>query len=243
MQTVKWGGPGWEFLNNVTAEYPLNPTSKDKRIYGDFFAIIALILPCIYCRLSYGKFIIIVPIMDYLMSRRCIQLFIYLIHNMVNDKLRSQGYLNKNNPTFKSVLEKYNRKRTYQDCGWDFIYAIIFNYPINPLDIDKYNYQRFMTLLIQVMPYKPVKQSYLTNFDISSLKLALNNRNSLTKWFYDLHSMIVSDLKNIHKLPITFQLPSYQATCDKYEQFRAACNLKAANSCRAPALTIDNHKH
>ena len=147
MQTTKWGKPGWRLKHSVASEYPDNPSIDDKKLYKCFICHMANVLPCIYCRLSYRQFIGELNIDDGLKDKHSINHLIYSVHNKVNDKLRTQGYLNNINPSFDQIEKKYNRPKVYEDCGWDFLYAIAYNYPINPSECDKYNYKIFFTKL------------------------------------------------------------------------------------------------
>ena len=62
MNVNKWGNPGWEFLHTITFNYPLKPTSDDKKRYIEFFNSVGKMLPCKYCRDSYNIYIKYLPI-------------------------------------------------------------------------------------------------------------------------------------------------------------------------------------
>ena len=115
MQTSKWGHPGWEFLHSIAHNYPLNPTVQDRVNYKLFYEHLQNMLPCRYCRESYSRFIKEIPIDPYLSCRDGVITWVYLIHNLVNDKLRDQGYPIPKNPSLKRVIQKYDRWRA--ECG------------------------------------------------------------------------------------------------------------------------------
>lgn len=225
MQTTKWGPPGWRLLHSISSIYPTDPNPQDRYIYQFFFTQISNVLPCIYCRQSYRQFIAELPIQPWLDSRQSLMYYLYLIHNKVNDKLRQQGYLNSPNPPFKEVLGMYDREKTYQDSGWDFLYAIAFNYPVNPHESDKYNYKIFFQQLKRLLPYEPVRSSYATYINSHPIEDALSGRDDLIEWFYAAHHAVAKDLG-------FSKFPNYDEICQKYEDFRAACNLSKANTCR-----------
>lgn len=111
MNTQFWG-PSWVLLHCITFNYPESPTDSDKMKVKLFFDLLADLLPCKYCRESYKKFIIKLPIDDYLDSRKKLTKWLYKIHNMVNDKLRRQGVLKSKNPTYKEIVELYESQRS-----------------------------------------------------------------------------------------------------------------------------------
>jgi hypothetical protein len=242
MQTTKWGPSGWRFFSSIVFNYSDHPTDSEKRIYKCFFCHAANILPCIYCRHSYRLYMAELPIKDYLENSASIRQHQYLFHNKVNDKLRGQGYLTTPDPPFSQFIDEYDREREYDDCGWDFLYSIVFNYPEHPSDLDRYNYRIFFDKLRHVLPYEPVRKLYeklyrknpvdemCSNEDDPRLSTKnckhLADRGSLIAWFYNLHKEITKELK--------IELESYEILCTKYESFRAGCSISNTNSCRLP---------
>ena len=88
MMTKVWGPPGWFFLHSVTFGYPdeINPENVDRvRHYANFFNSLGHVLPCKYCRNSYNEYISELPVENFLNSRKDLTLWLYLIHNKVND--------------------------------------------------------------------------------------------------------------------------------------------------------------
>jgi hypothetical protein len=114
MMTKVWGPPGWLFLHCVTFGYPyvideFDYTHFQKRNdYKQFFTYLGKILPCRYCRESYNQYIKELPIDNFLGSRKDLCLWLYLIHNKVNDKL---GVPKCDIPSFKELQEKYESYR------------------------------------------------------------------------------------------------------------------------------------
>jgi hypothetical protein len=234
MQTTKWGPSGWCLLHAIANNYPEHPTlgsvtvptPNDKKNYSDFFTHIGLILPCKYCRESYQDFIRIIPIDSWLVDRQSLSFWLYLIHNLVNDKLRKQGYLQTQNPPFAQVRSHHGLPLQTLDCGWDFIYAIVFNYPeLTPTTDDMANYAIFFDLLTAVLPAS-LQHNFIEYMKTTPLSEHLGCRDNLTSWTWGLHEYMY-DSKSV---------PEYSKICQKYEGFRAGCTLnQKANSCRTPA--------
>jgi len=112
MQTVFWGPPSWKFIHSVANNYanrdfPMDPEVKQH--YKNFFYGLRYILPCRYCRKSYKEFIQKLPIDEFLNYPNGPLYWTYLIHNMVNNKLRKQGEYNKQDPAFADVCRYYKQ--------------------------------------------------------------------------------------------------------------------------------------
>ena len=109
MQTSVWGPAGWLFLHSIAQNYPLNPTESQKKEYMLFFKLTGSVLPCRYCRESYQLYIsepgtrLNDAVMD---SRKTLSMWLYKIHNKVNNKLNLKG------PSFKNVWDKYESFRS-----------------------------------------------------------------------------------------------------------------------------------
>ena len=87
MQTVQWGKAMWIPLHAITFNYPLQPTQQDKNTYKQYFKFTAQILPCKYCRESFTSYAKYIPIDSFLDSREGLVYWLYVIHNLVNNKL------------------------------------------------------------------------------------------------------------------------------------------------------------
>ena len=87
MQTVQWGKAMWIPLHAITFNYPLQPTQQDKNTYKQYFKFTAQILPCKYCRESFTSYAKYIPIDSLLDSREGLVYWLYVIHNLVNNKL------------------------------------------------------------------------------------------------------------------------------------------------------------
>ncbi len=113
-------------------------------------------------------------------------------------------------------------------CAWEFLHSVSFGYPINPTAEEKEQYKNFIFSVGYVLPCKYCRDSY-TEFinsdpDVKLKENDLENRESLTKWFYKLHERVNK------KLGITYKI-SYEDVCNKFESYRAKCvpNEKGCN--------------
>ena len=109
MQANEWGGPGWKFLHSVTFAYPQNPDDQTKQNYKNFFSDLKYTLPCSFCRSYYSQIIKYVCIDEYLDSREGLTWWLFIVHNLVNRKLK------RNLSTFSDVVIKYENYRSR--CG------------------------------------------------------------------------------------------------------------------------------
>lgn len=225
MNTSKWGPPGWVLDHKIASLYPINPNLEDKKKYYIFYICVRKIYPCKYCRESYTNFLNQIDINDHLDNNRDFQYFRYKIHNLVNNKLRNQGYLNTNDPTFEEVVNKYkNMTNLYVfEKSWDFIYSIIFNYKPEMYNYYKEFFDNFI-VLIPGEQYKKLWENYWLDTEVKKkFEEASNDCQKLIKWLYLLQSSMYKDLG--------MSMQTFEDIYAKYDSWRAKC---AKNTCRLP---------
>jgi hypothetical protein len=233
MDTRFWGPDGWKLLHSITANYPDHPSETDKHLYSTFFNCIEYVLPCIYCRNSFKEYISKEKIN--LDNKRSLCEWLYNIHNLVNDKLRKQGNNDEPDPKFADIYNKYllyvdeiNNSNCINMPGWDFIYCIFFNYPI---DVKELNHERirgyaiFLLTIFKILPFKIVKNIILDCNIIKELDLEkeLLSRENLKTLIYKLEKY-TKDIIDCKCLP-------YEKKCEYIEKYRAGCSTKT-KTCR-----------
>jgi len=129
MDTRFWGPSGWKLLH-LTATAPVAHPSKVLR----WFELLPYVLPCKYCRYSLSEYYEKLPLtLAIVKSPNAFSKWAYEIHNMVNEKLRSQGLLKTPNPPYEEVHRLYkNMAKTACDSpmvGWDFLASIAYTTP------------------------------------------------------------------------------------------------------------------
>lgn len=112
---------------------------------------------------------------------------------------------------------------------WIGLHCITFGYPINPTFEQKENYKIFFEKVGDVLPCKHCRDSYknFINEQDTILDNALENRDSLTKWLYNIHNKVNE------KLGMDYGI-SYNMVQKKYESYRAKCVDKKAVGCVEP---------
>jgi hypothetical protein len=85
MQVNEWGPPGWKFLHTITFNY--KPTPENKKSYKIFFSELNNVLPCPYCCSSFSFYSKAIPIDEYLETSQGLTYWLYVIHNLVNQKV------------------------------------------------------------------------------------------------------------------------------------------------------------
>lgn len=228
MDTRFWGKPGHKLLHSIAYCYSFNTSKEtieennlDKKI-NIMFNSLKYILPCIYCRRSYSKYIKDIPIKKFNNEKNNYNIFkwLYLIHNKINDKLKKQGYFNENNPSYSSIEDKYERYVKNINCmvGWDFLYSIVFDYPQYSFEMKntKYNaYITFFTILKEFLPCKKIRQLYKNYIENNPIENHMETRDDLKKWLYKLE-------KKINK-----KCCNYTKRCKKIEKYVVSkCNDK-----------------
>jgi len=70
MQTYAWGPALWHSLHMISFNYPVEPTSQQKKQYRNLMLNLVNVLPCKHCRLNLKKNYKIFPLtMECMKSR------------------------------------------------------------------------------------------------------------------------------------------------------------------------------
>lgn len=130
--TSIWGPPAWDTFHSFTFGYPINPTSEQQNDYLNYFLYYGKVLPCVFCRRSYDKFIregdTILDI-NVMKSRETLTQWGLRLHNAVNNKLGIDYGETYEELCYK--FESYRAKCTKTDKGC-----------LMPLDIKAKSYQK-----------------------------------------------------------------------------------------------------
>ena len=108
MMVSVWGPLAWTFLHTISFNYPVNPTSSDKKHYRDYVLNLQHILPCKYCRINLSNNFKKKPLlMCHMKNRDTFSRYIYELHEVVNKMLNK-----KVNLSFCDVRERYEHFRS-----------------------------------------------------------------------------------------------------------------------------------
>jgi hypothetical protein len=97
MATRFWGPAAWNFLFiSIMGHYPTHIDASDsehiiiKNAFKNMLITLQIVMPCIYCRESFKKFLLELPIEPYLIGRIELMYWLYLMKDKVNNKLCGQ---------------------------------------------------------------------------------------------------------------------------------------------------------
>jgi hypothetical protein len=100
---------------------------------------------------------------------------------------------------------------------WHYLHTMSFNYPVEPTPEDKKHYRDFILNLKYVLPCRFCRQNIRNNFKHLPLTMdKMKNRETFSKYIYDLHEIINKMLKKDSGL-------SYNDVRERYENFRSRC--------------------
>ncbi len=85
---------------------------------------------------------------------------------------------------------------------WFSLHIITLNYPNNPRNIDKHNFKNFFESLINVIPCNYCKHNFKIHMKQLPIDNALNNKNALVKWLFNIHNLTN---KHLNKKIFTYQ--------------------------------------
>jgi hypothetical protein len=85
---------------------------------------------------------------------------------------------------------------------WLSLHTISFNYPIEPTEEQKKYYYKYFKSLQYILPCRYCRENYEKNLKTHNLtKAVMKNRESLSRWVYELHEMVNKNLgKSSEKL-------------------------------------------
>jgi hypothetical protein len=214
MDTRYWGPSGWQ-LFHLIAFRSQNPEEVLLQMKD--------VLPCKFCRESTTDFVNRHPL------RGDPAKWLYEIHNMVNDKLRSQCKDDPNvinpgeDPSFESVKEYYMKLKPNEIPGRDFLFSIAINYPDNPEEVDMARQRMFMEKLSTQFPFHPF-DSFLEKHPVE-----LQSKKQYTKWMYKLLKFLAPKFHTT--------LPSYKGYVMRVMYYKSGCVKKTyrGKTCRKTA--------
>lgn len=100
---------------------------------------------------------------------------------------------------------------------WHILHTISFNYPINPTEEDKKHYYKYYKNLKYVLPCRYCRENFDKNLKNNKLtKATMANRETLSRWVYELH-------ETINKMLLKSSGLTYEDVRDRYEHFRSHC--------------------
>ena len=100
---------------------------------------------------------------------------------------------------------------------WHVLHTMSFNYPVKPTSEQKEYYYDFFINLKNILPCKYCRDNYTVNLEkIPLTKSVLKNRDSFSRWVYNMHELVNTNLGKKSGL-------TYDEVRDRYEHFRARC--------------------
>jgi hypothetical protein len=121
--------------------------------------------------------------------------WLYEIHNMVNDKLRTQCANNPEvpnpgpDPSFEEVKARYMAMKPNQVPGRDFLFTVASNYPDQPTPEDMARQRQFIEDLAEAYPFEKLRNTFKM-YLASHRPVALESKKQYQKWMYGLLSAL-----------------------------------------------------
>ena len=106
--TTVWGPMLWSYLHTMSFNYPVNPTTADKKHYRDFIVNLQFVLPCKFCRMNLANNLKKNPIKEcHMANRDAFSRYIYELHETVNKMLKKKVHI-----TYCQVRDRYENFRS-----------------------------------------------------------------------------------------------------------------------------------
>lgn len=108
MLTTIWGPNMWHYLHTLSFNYPIHPTTDNKKYYKQFILNLQHTLPCKYCRINLKNNLKVHQIKPcHLKNRDAFSRYIYKLHEIVNKMLKKKSGL-----SYCDVRERYEHFRS-----------------------------------------------------------------------------------------------------------------------------------
>ena len=213
MDTRFFGPSGWQLFHLVASrsEHP-----------QEVLNMINEVLPCKFCRESTTEFMKKDPL-----SFHQPEIWLYELHNKVNNKLRTQCKDNPEvinpgeDPSFDEVEEKYRKMKPDNVPGRDFLFSIAVNFSD---ESDKDIQTKFIHALAKAYPFGNLRKrfkEYLKNSEVD-----VSSRSAYMKWMYGLLKELSDEIK--------VEMPSYKGYVARVMYFKSGCQKKTyrGKTCR-----------
>lgn len=215
MDTRYWGPSGWELFHLIAFRSP-HP--------DDVLNIMKDVLPCKYCRASTTQYVHEHPL------RGDPGKWLYEIHNMVNNKLRTQCADDPTvvdpgeDPAFAAVKAKYMAMKPTKVPGRDFLMSVAYIYPNDPQQTDMALQRTFMHALAKAYPFEELRTVFSDYVDAH--EPALESQRTYTKWMYGLLKALSSKTGS--------RIPTYRGYSHHVAYYKSGCSKKSyhGKTCR-----------
>jgi len=216
MDTRYFGPSGWQ-LFHLIAFFSPSPEKVLLQMHE--------VLPCKFCRASTTEFVKKHPL------RGDPGKWLYEIHNMVNNKLRTQCRGDPlvvdpgPDPMFEEIKQRYSQLRPTHVPGRDFLFCVAANYPENPEPEDMSLQREFMKNLAETYPFENMRRTF-QKYMHKTGHVELESRKRYMKWMYGLLSELS---KTSH-----CELPSYKGYVARIKYYTSGCTRKTykGKTCR-----------
>jgi hypothetical protein len=106
--TTVWGPALWHYIHAMSFNYPVNPTTEDKKHYRDFIYNLRYVLPCKYCRINLTNNLKQKRLLAcHMKNRSTFSKYVYELHELVNKMLGKKSQL-----SYCDVRERYEHFRS-----------------------------------------------------------------------------------------------------------------------------------
>ena len=108
MLTSVWGPSMWHYMHTMSFNYPVKPTSNEKKHYMKFIKDLQYTLPCKYCRINLKNNFKSMPLkMCHMKNRETFSRYVYKLHEVVNKMLKKKSGL-----SYCDVRDRYEHFRS-----------------------------------------------------------------------------------------------------------------------------------
>ena len=206
MDTRFWGPSGWHLLHLIAAD---TITAKRRAAVKEWINLLEFILPCKYCRASFHDYLELQPLTDDILANPdTFSRWLYDIHNRVNGKLRGQGLITTDDPSWSSVHARYTQQ--HRDIckgspllGWDFMTSIAYATPTKEsakgtsltLSYRLTALKRWWKLIPAILPCEPWRRAWAMALQRVGEPPLAAGREAVMRWMWRIEESVCAGLK------------------------------------------------
>jgi len=207
-----WGPSGWELFHLIAFRSP-HP--------DDVLNQMKDVLPCKYCRASTTQYVHDHPLrLAGSDTSTGAGKWLYEIHNMVNNKLRTQCANDPKvvdpgpDPKFEQVKAKYMAMKPTKVPGRDFLMAVAYNY--KPERSKMATQRTFLHALAKVFPFDEYREAFAEY--IKAHEPTLSSQKMNLRWMYGLLKAMSEKTGS--------KIPSYPEYVKHVAYYKSGCSKK-----------------
>lgn len=180
-----WGPPIWSLIHELS----LSMNGSNSFFYKKFLGLLTRLLPCTKCKNNLNSKLISYPPDKYLTGPLQAFLYSYILHDLANKQISSEGGIQKISPPFEFVRDTYlNNMRAGPDFWGPSMWATFYILAAVLTPENSIYFKEFIETVIELVPdelSKKILKKFLREYSIDPY---LRNNHDAFFYIFTLHN-------------------------------------------------------